>query len=223
MVFFTKSQPASTCLALEKAKAAGDYKCGDVLERLKNDFKNKCYICEQKAPTTINVEHFVAHQGDIELKFDWNNLFWVCGHCNNIKLAKFNLLLNCTLASDAIETKLKYNAIFFPFDDVVITALDNDDKTLSTRELLLLVYNGSTTLKSIEAENIKSALTDEIIHFQAVLRDYFKYRQEERLKDKFLVEIEKHLSRSSAFTAFKHGIIKDRPIFLKEFGGLLND
>ena len=69
MLFFAKSQPA------------GDYKCGDVLELLKNDFKNKCYICECKESLiSRNTEHFIPHKGDKNLKFDWNNLFWSCSH-----------------------------------------------------------------------------------------------------------------------------------------------
>ena len=75
MVFQEKSQPAPPCLAKEKQKATGDYKCGDVFERTKTDFKNKCYICENKEPITINIEHFRPHKGDKKLKFDWNNLF----------------------------------------------------------------------------------------------------------------------------------------------------
>ncbi len=44
MVFFEKSQPAPACLETEKAKANGDYKCDVTLNRIKEDFKNKCYI-----------------------------------------------------------------------------------------------------------------------------------------------------------------------------------
>jgi len=58
MVYFEKSQPAPACLAEEKTKTSGDYKCGDVLRRLAADFKNKCYLCEHKRPTNLNVEHF---------------------------------------------------------------------------------------------------------------------------------------------------------------------
>ena len=93
MVFFEKSQPAPDCLALEEAKANGDYKCADVLDRIKSDFKNKCYICEYKEPISINVEHFRPHKGAKNLKFDWNNLFWSCSHCNNIKLDNFTIIL----------------------------------------------------------------------------------------------------------------------------------
>lgn len=78
MVYLEKSQPAPDCLETEKAKAYGDYKCKNVLERIKTDFKNKCYLCEYKEPVAINVEHFRPHEGDKDLKFDWNNLFWSC-------------------------------------------------------------------------------------------------------------------------------------------------
>ena len=62
MVNYTKSQPPPASLAIEKAKGkSGKYNEADVLERLEADFYNKCYICEQKAPIAINVEHLVSH------------------------------------------------------------------------------------------------------------------------------------------------------------------
>ncbi len=70
MTYIEKSQPAPKCLETKKNKTNGDYKCGNVLERIKNDFNNKCYICEYKEPETINIEHFRPHKGDIHLKFD---------------------------------------------------------------------------------------------------------------------------------------------------------
>jgi len=89
MIYFEKSEPAPKCLAEEKEKERGDYKCGSVLERLKQDFKNKCYICEAARPQSINVEYLRPHRGDKELKFGWGNLFWSCAHCNNVKLDGF--------------------------------------------------------------------------------------------------------------------------------------
>ncbi len=221
MIYFEKTQPPPPCLAIEKAKTNGDYKCEGVLEKLKNDFHNKCYICEQKAPTTINVEHFVAHQGDKDLKFDWNNLFWACGHCNNIKLAKFNDILNCTVKSELIETKLKYKPIFFPKEIVYIEALDSDLKTQNTQKLLTLVYNGSTEFKHIQAENIKRLLRNEINDFRAALEGYFEYENDNEQKDYFLHQIKLRLSKSSAFTAFKQWIIRDNVALEEEFGHLL--
>ena len=96
MINIKKSEHPPKCLSEEKKKANGDYKCGEVLDRLKEDFHNKCYLCEEKEPSTINVEHFIPHQGNKDLKFDWKNLFWACGHCNNTKLAKYKNIIDCT-------------------------------------------------------------------------------------------------------------------------------
>ncbi len=171
MIYFEKSQLAPECLEKEKLKKSGDYKCGCVLERLKTDFKNKCYICESKAPTGINVEHFKSHQGDVDLKFDWNNLFWSCGHCNNTKLDKFDDILNCTDLNDDIENALTYEIKILPHALVKIEVLNNDSRTEKTKELLLVVFNGTTTLKKIEADNLRKALLKEIRNFQDYLFD----------------------------------------------------
>jgi hypothetical protein len=57
MINLTKSQPAPDCLATEKLKKSGTYRCGDVHVRLKADFYNKCYICENKIyhPLILNI------------------------------------------------------------------------------------------------------------------------------------------------------------------------
>ncbi len=43
-----RSFPAPKSLAEEAKKAAGRYDKEDVIERLREDFHNKCYICEMK-------------------------------------------------------------------------------------------------------------------------------------------------------------------------------
>jgi len=220
MVYFEKSQPAPKCLAIEKAKKSGDYKCEDVLHRLKADFKNKCYICEQKAPTTINVEHFVSHKGNKDLKFDWNNLFWSCGHCNNTKLGYYNNLLNCTNLSDNIETGIHCKLKPFPLELPSFEALNDNAKTLQTKQLLEAVYVGTTALKLIESANLRDAILTEIQDFQKWLIDYFKASSKGK-KDYCLLQIKDHLSNASAFTAFKRWIIRDNLALLKEFGAYL--
>ena len=81
----TLTPPAS--LAIESKKANGNYHLADVISQLKQDFHSKCYLCELKDLTDIEVEHLLPHYNR-ELKervFDWNNLFYACPHCNSIK------------------------------------------------------------------------------------------------------------------------------------------
>ncbi|WP_299135224.1 HNH endonuclease [uncultured Tenacibaculum sp.] len=222
MVYFEKTQPGPNCLEVEKLKVNGDYKCENVLELIKDDFKNKCYICEYKEPVTINVEHFRPHEGNNELKYSWDNLFWSCSHCNNTKLAKYGNILNCTDINDEVEKKLKYIFKPFPFEKVEIVELDNSVETIQTKNLLLEVYNGTTKLKTIESSNLRNKLLNEIMNFQELLCDYFSDTNTLEDKEYYLIKIKGHLNRGSNFTAFKRGIILDNEVLKLKFKEYFN-
>lgn len=222
MIYLEKSQPAPECLEKEKAKANGNYRCGNVLEKLKKDFKNKCYICEFKEPSSINVEHHIPHQNNKDLKFNWDNLFWSCYHCNHIKSNKFQNILNCTVKTDNVETDLKYIFEPLPFEIVSIEVLKDEERVRNTRELLLAVYNGNTPQKIIESNNLREKLRDEIIDFRKYLVDYFKDIYSDEDKEYFLIRIKGHLNKASYFTAFKRWIIRKNEQLYKEFGQYLD-
>ena len=57
MVHFPKSQPPPESLAIQRLKPNGKYDCNDVLIRLRDDFKEKCYICEEGDINSTNIEH----------------------------------------------------------------------------------------------------------------------------------------------------------------------
>lgn len=48
MVKIVRSFPVPESLVEEAKKVNGRYDKSDVIERLKKDFHNKCYICEMK-------------------------------------------------------------------------------------------------------------------------------------------------------------------------------
>jgi hypothetical protein len=217
MVYFEKSMPAPECLLAEKIKANGDYKCGETLDRIKVDFKNKCYICELKAPTTINIEHFKPHKGNIDLKFSWKNLFWSCGHCNNIKLGNYDNIIDCTADNENIEERIKLSIKAFPMEKVKVEALDDEPSTISTAKLLDAVYNGTTKLKTIESNNLREKIQTDIADFRRWLFDFYKEDIDEDEKRYCRIKIRYHLRKSSSFTMFKRAIIKDNEILKADF------
>ncbi|MBF0337342.1 MAG: HNH endonuclease [Nitrospirae bacterium] len=218
MVNVKKSQIAPDCLEIEKIKPNGDYKCGEVIKKVAEEFKNKCYICEYKGPTGINVEHFIPHEGNKDLMFDWKNLFYACWHCNNTKTNKYKNILNCTDSKHDVLNWIQYEIKPYPKEKPKITALKNEDEVKETVELLNAVYTGTTKLKKKEAENIRESLIEEMVIFGKLLFDYFKYDKDNETYKK----IEWHLSSSSAFTAFKHWIVKDNEELRNEFNKLLS-
>ncbi len=215
MVFFNKSQPAPIILSTHNSQ--------DILDRLEVDFCNKCYICEEKEPKDINIEHFVAHQGNDTLRLDWNNLFLSCTHCNNIKSNNFQNLLNCTILSDKVDTALYYHCNPFPKEKAEFSIKIPSVKATETKELLKKSFNGEhTPQKALESANLRSLLVKEIRVFQALLFDYDESECSDN-KEYYLRKIKFHLSKFSAFTAFKRWIIRDNPELLQEFSSYLED
>lgn len=216
MLYFKKSQPAPECLEVEQQKANGDYKCGCVIEQLKTDFFNKCYICEDAQLSNINVEHFKAHRDDKTLMFAWHNLFFACAHCNNTKSDKFEPLLDCTNKEDIINNQIDYLFLPYPNEKVNIATHSQESKVINTTQLLMAVFNGTTTLKTIESDNLREKLLDEMCDFQKYLKKYYRsYNKED--KQKYAKKIIRHLDKSSAFTSFKRQVIKCDEKFYHDF------
>ena len=216
MIHLPKSQPAPSSLALKQS-----YREVDVLERLRKDFKNKCYICEENEITTLNVEHFIPHRNNIDLKFDWNNLFFACGHCNNTKLAKsdYDNILNCTNPKDDPENLIEYEMKPFPKEKVNLKSVqgfESDKRVVNTIKLLDSIYNGTTSLKMIESSNLRNKLLREIMDFQKYLLEYYQDITDED-RDICKKKIQTHLKSNSAFTAFKRWIIKNNSELKKDF------
>jgi hypothetical protein len=225
MINLVKSQPAPTCLAIEKEKKSGHYNCGDVLIRLKADFHNKCYLCGDRGMTTLNIEHFVAHQGNLDLKFDWNNLFFACGHCNNTKLALYQRLLNCTEQTIKITDVIRFKGYGMPKEHFEISATETQPsiETMNTIALLNIIYTGTTVNKKIASENLRDRISNELAAFTQYLREFYgEAGLNDREREALVARIRRRLSPESPFTAFKIWIIKSNQRYMQDFGDFLN-
>ena len=113
-------------VSLQKAEAGNSsYNTLEVNSALREMFHNKCYICENNQVTSYNIEHLYPHRNNKGLKYDWNNLFLSCAHCNNTKLGKYEPIIDCTV-------------------ELVFEKLDLRTETINTVNLLNEVYYGST-------------------------------------------------------------------------------
>lgn len=225
MINIRKRETAPKSLAEEKAKENGSYKKKDVIDALREDANNKCYLCEDWAPTSIHVEHFEEHRGDKDKKFDWNNLFYSCAHCNLTKAAVFpstvvsSNLLNCTLDNCNVDLwiylelnneDLKTKVIIQ--QNAAVNVTPYEQQTANTIKLLDRIFNGCgienrATSLNAEAENLRMRINKELKPFKSLTLQYCQASAPED-KEAIKGKIRKSIDSSESFLSFKHWILR---------------
>jgi hypothetical protein len=179
MIFFKKSNGGSLQPMLDSAKSSDKeetYRSGEVFEAIKTDFHCKCYLCEDAEVTAPNVEHFEPHRGDPDKKYDWNNLFYACAHCNNLKQHRFWPLLNCTVEADRIWEAVEIRFSPFPKPTVEVIAhpqIGKEEECTNTRELLFKCLSGRdcTSIKQEGARALRKKMNREYANIHEQIRD----------------------------------------------------
>lgn len=207
MIKIERSYPAPESLKLKKS-----YREKDVVERLEKDFFEKCYICGLDKLPDINIEHLIPHKESTEKKFDWDNLFLSCPHCNSVKNRKEyeEKILDCCKVDP--EEKIVFdfdggeNINIFPKDK-------NDEQAVKTSKLVYEVFNiRNTGMRERSSDFRFKALQEEMTIF---FNNLEKYRKE---KDFFSLRILKEkLKRKSRFAAFKRNYIRKNIQKYQEF------
>ena len=212
-----KARQAIQSLASERLKTSGKCNTLEVVEALEEIFHGKCYICESKQSPSKEVEHLIPHGGDKTLKFDWNNLFLACTHCNHIKGKTYTPVLDCT------RTEVDELIAFHKFgglgeETLSFTAVDdkNNDPTINiTCALLQRVHYGKTKQEEFGGKILRKALMSELSEFKNYVREYKQATGEDK-RDLFEL-IRMRLKNNSPFAAFKRWLIKDNPTIFGDF------
>ncbi len=219
MVKTERTFPAPKSLAIEKEKASGSYSNEDVIVELNKIFHNKCYICEINDLQDPEIEHLLPHKNGLyhDRKFDWNNLFWACGHCNSVKMnTKYDeKILDC--CKEDPERKIR----FLLMDGKTnVTAIDPQDEISDkTAELVWEVFNLCNTGMRV----YKSAMRLEKLEEQLnILYDCLEKYRRDPSSNLHKRQIELLLSRASSFAAFKRCYIRENIDNYPEFKEYIN-
>lgn len=214
MVKVKRTFPAPDSLETEKKKVGGSYSGADVVERLKNDFHNKCYICELKDLQDPQIEHLLPHKNgkDKDRKFDWENLFWSCGHCNGVKnQSKYEgKILDCCRRDpeEAISFGLQE-------DNVSVRAKrDSDEEAVMTAQLVQEVFNIRNTGMRVYKSDLRMRMLQEEMNVLYAKLDAYRKNPTSKV---CLRTLQVLLKRESAFAAFKRCYIREHAA---EFPGL---
>lgn len=206
MVKVERTFPAPASLENESRKKNGSYEKPDVVKQLKDNFHNKCYICEMKNLQDPEVEHLLPHKNGKyrERKFDWNNLFWACGHCNKVKNQKkydAGIIDCCKLDPEQM--------LFFRLaEDTVEADAKNGDNASAvlTADLVCEVFNKKNTgLRDYKTDMRFQELTKEMNLLYDNLEEIKKHPDSKIVMRK----LKALLRRESAFAAFKRGYVRE--------------
>ena len=211
-----KAEKAIESLRREKARS-GSYNTPEVNAALREMFHGKCYICENKQITSYQIEHLVSHRGNADLKYDWNNLFLACAHCNNTKLDKYEPIIDCTKENVEALIAFRRTGYFGTDEKLLFEKLDDRIEVENTIKLLQEVYYGSTPQKKMESTILRRMLRKELSAFKEYVREYHDAEDEEKEDLKYLLQ--KELRDSSPFAAFKRWLIRDnREVYAELLG-----
>ena len=201
-----KAQKAVRSLREAKDKN-GSYNTPEVNAALREMFHGKCYICENKQITSFQIEHLQPCRDNVELKYNWNNLFLACAHCNNTKLDKYEPILDCTKENIEEAIAFRKKGYFGTEEELLFEVLDLREETLNTQKLLQEVYYGFTPQKKMEARILRRILRRELSVFKEYVREYQEAEDEEKEDLKYLIK--QQLGDGSPFAAFKRWLIRD--------------
>ena len=204
MVKITRNPVPPASLAAEALKANGDYAGEDVVLQLRQDFHDKCYLCELKDLSDPEVEHLRPHYNRKrkELVFDWNNLFYSCRHCNSIKKnPKYDdKVIDCCLTDP--ELVLEHT---FENGHVKILSRSKCESEVLTAELIQNCFELTNTGIRVAACQYRvDQLSKTMGTFFRTLYRYKAFPDQVRYRR----SLEAMLDRSSPFAAFKREYVR---------------
>ena len=214
MVKIERSMPPPCSLASEKEKEAGSYTCEDVISQLEQDGHGKCYLCEINELQSIQVEHLRAHHGgkDKDRKFDWNNLFYSCAHCNNVKnRRKYDerILDCCAVDPETVMNQVLQNG------HVLVEPLVDDESVNLTAELLTKCFEQRNTgIRIRECDTRFKALQMTINLLYKTLEQHRRNPTEKTRK-----QLEGMLSRTYKFAGFTRTYVR---LHIKQYPDLVD-
>jgi uncharacterized protein (TIGR02646 family) len=189
----------------------------DVVQELRIMFHDKCYICETSEPLSLNVEHFDAHQNDNKKMFDWNNLFYSCARCNNIKRHYFNNLINCTDEKVDALRKIRHAPPATPYTkSVIIEPMDGDIKTIETASLISKIFNDDNTAnKEVTGAYLRKRVYKQYAKLMKFINVYIDDESLPRQRDEALEKMRYMMKKTHEYSAFLRWAALDAPELLE--------
>lgn len=187
-----------------------NYDGEDVYKQLRIDFHDKCYICESPQPLSINIEHFISHKNkDDDKKFNWNNLYFACSRCNNIKGTRYDGILDCCDNNIDVYKSLRLLPPRTPHvGRLEISSRSNSPEASKTVELLCEVYNNTNTVNKIaSAEFLRERIFEEYSKLYKYILIWYSRESLQIEKEDARERMKLFITASSPYSAFMREVL----------------
>lgn len=204
MVKINRNPVPPASLEIEKQKVHGSYNKPDVIQQLKEDSHDKCYICELGGLSDPEVEHLRPHHNRkiIERVFDWDNLFYACPHCNNLKKeAKYDdKIIDCCIEDPEEKLEQCYEKGHVSVHNTV-----DEEAAIMTAELIQASFERRNTgIREAACQHRVDRLAESMDVLYKTLERYKKNPESQR----YIRSLRSSLSRKSTFAAFKRNYVR---------------
>lgn len=181
----------------------------DVVTQLMEDCHGKCYICGDKIEKDLRIEHFIPHEGNEDLKFDWKNLLLACDYCNSIKSNTYNKpgteLINPITENpgDFINHEVVVDKVKFNIRVSSKKYHKNTDATIELLEKVYLQNYNSSHANKIKQQILAKRFRKEFKSFIDILYIIYHEECEKNEMDIYKARLQDQLSDESPFVEFK--------------------
>jgi len=178
-----------------------NYLSKEVVFELEKIFYGKCYLCEDIVADP-QIDHFIPVETDKNKKYDWNNLYYACSRCNNIKGTASDLLDCCDPNIDVFKA-IKCLCATNKIDDVLVEAQTDDVKTQNTAQLLHRCYNeNNTAIRCISRKQLHERIFQKYSKFLFQSNKLYDISSSEKEKDTAVGELENMIDMAYPFSVF---------------------
>jgi HNH endonuclease len=197
----------------------------DIKEKVKKDFFNLCYLCEERSPKHSEIDHFYPQKYFDKRINDWDNLFLICEKCNKLRPKNTNATPDKEVYNNCIDNVEGLIALYYDFTNNQIKIKISKDtiKAKNTVNLLERIYNGKGS-KSTDYFELQEEIKNKINHFQIAFDNFLNIKIEflkENYKNIVIDFISKEYNLKTenidynkvGFVSFKRQIIKDNSAF----------
>lgn len=210
MVKIERTSTPPPSLAIEREKKSGSYRELDVILQLRQDFHDKCYLCEIDELQSAEVEHLHSHGGSVDLMFSWPNLFLSCRHCNSIKNQGqyHDIILDCCNVDP--ETVMQQE---LRDGHVSVTPTSDSQEAIMTARLLTECFEKKNTgIRTLESTTRVTALSRTM---NTLYKTLSKHRMTPSMRS--LKTLRGMLNRTYRFSGFTRTYVR---MHLKEYPDL---